>query len=327
MNPYRGTTLFGFFAELVARIWGFLSGTLHFSDLASDEVQLLVLGSLAISGALVGTFLVLRRMVMLANSLSHTILLGIVVTYLAFKSTSGTPGVLDLPVLIVASLVTALVTTFLTALLSRRLQEDAAIGLVFTTLFALGLLLVTLFTRNVHIGTEVIMGNADALHPKDLKLAGAILLGNLALTALFLRFYRVTSFDPAFARSLGFSMTLGNYLLMTQVSATAIGGFRAVGVMMVLAFFVAPTLAARQLTNRLGLLLVISSAIGLIAALLGVATARHLLSVYQMPISTSGLVVCYLVLLFGGSLLLRALARWRAPVAPPLPEPAEQQAD
>jgi manganese/zinc/iron transport system permease protein len=324
MNPYRGTTLLGFFVELGGRLWGFVTGRLGVQDLASDELQLLVLGSIAISGALVGTMLLLRRMAMLANSLSHTALLGIVIAYLIAHG-HGSSGLLEGPsvgMLTLAALITALITTFFTELLTRRLQEDAAIGVVFSTLFALGLLLVTLYTRNLHIGTEVVMGNADALHPADLRLAGATLAANLGATLLLRRFYATTSFDPGFSRSIGFSPSLGHYLLMLQVATTVVAGFRAVGVMMVLAFMVATPLAARQLTNRLGRLLLLASLLGLLATFLGVATARHLLSVYQLAFSTAGLVVCYLILLFALTLLPRL---WHAYVRRVQNEPFESK--
>lgn len=312
MNPYRGTNLISFFGELASRLWLFITGQLSFSDLASDEIQLLALGGLAVSAALVGSFLVLRRMTMLAHSLSHTMLLGIVIAFLLVRGQNGEMATgLDLKVLGLAALLTALVTTFLTELLRRsfRLAEDAANGLVFTTLFAVGVLLVTLFTRSAHVGAELIMGSADGLHPDDLKLVGWVLLGNIVLSLLLCRAYSVTTFDPIFARSIGFSVTLANYILMAQTAATAIGGFRSVGVLMILAFIVAPPLAARQFTHRLSRMLILACLIGLLAAILGVATTRHLLSVYHLAISTSGLVVCYLTLFVGLSLITKLTFR------------------
>ena len=176
MSPYRGTNFFTFFWTLLERI--FSGEILH---PATDEIQMLVLGGVAISGALVGTFLVLRRMTMLANSLSHTILLGIVI---AFLVTGQEIGALSIPVMLIASVITGLATAFLTEFLHRniRLQEDAANGLVFSTLFALGIVLVTLFTRNAHLGVEVVMGNADALQLRDLRLVGHSRATELMLT-------------------------------------------------------------------------------------------------------------------------------------------------
>jgi manganese/zinc/iron transport system permease protein len=297
MSPYRGTNIFTFFLTLFERI--FSGEILH---PATDEIQLLVLGGVAVSGALVGTFLVLRRMTMLANSLSHTILLGIVI---AFLLTGQEMGSLSIPVMLLASLLTGLATAFLTEFLHRniRLQEDAANGLVFSTLFALGIVLVTLFTRNSHLGIEVVMGNADALQLRDLRLVGIVLAANLLLLFAFYKEFKLTTFDPGLARAMGVSSTFFSYLLMTQVSATAVGGFRAVGVLMVLAFIVGPPLTARLLTDSLKKMLLLASLIGVASALLGVALARHLLSVYDIALSTGGVTVCVIVLFFTAAAL------------------------
>ncbi|MCH9626917.1 MAG: Manganese transport system membrane protein MntD [Chlamydiales bacterium] len=302
-NPYSGQGLIGFFGVFFHRLWEFVTGALSFEALATDEVQLLVLGCVAASGALVGTFLVLRRMVMLANALSHTILLGIVSAYLVlrlFASTADTSEPLSISVLLLAAFATGIVTTFLTEFLSKivKLQEDASIGLVFSVLFALGIVLVTFFSRNLHMGVELVMGNADALQIGDVRDVVALLGINLALFTLFFHGFKITSFDPSLARAFGFSPLFFNYLLMVQTSATAIGGFRAVGVLMILAFFVIPTLTARMLTNRLSSLIGVSMGIGVLAALFGVGLARHILTYYGVGLSTGGLVVSMLGLIY-----------------------------
>lgn len=296
VNPYSGHHFLSFFVVLLHRIGGFLTGTLSFEDLVSDEIQILVLGSLAASGALVGTFLILRRMIMLANALSHTILLGIVMAFLClrfFSESDSSSMPLSVPVLLIAAFLTGIVTTFLTEFLSKinKLQEDASIGLVFSILFSLGIVLVTYFTRNVHVGTELVMGNADALQKGDLKSVMAILGVNAALFLLLFHGYKITTFDPQLARTFGFSSLLFNYLLMIQTSATAIGGFRAVGVLMILAFFVIPPLTARVLTHSLSKLIWLSITIGILGSLIGVALSRHFLTVYYIGLSTGGIVV------------------------------------
>src|SRR4029077_18141377 len=104
---------------------------------------------------------------MLANSLSHTILLGIVIAFLIGSSSEGFhEGRLNLTLLFAAALGSGLLTAVVTEILTKsvKLQEDASLGLVFTTFFALGIVLVNLLARNVHIGAEVVMGNVDALH-------------------------------------------------------------------------------------------------------------------------------------------------------------------
>jgi manganese/zinc/iron transport system permease protein len=295
MNPYWGKTFFPFLALFVQRMFQLCTGQLRLEDLASDEIQVLVLALIGCSSVLVGAFLVLRKMTMLANSLSHTILLGIVLAYLATRSLT-----MDIGVLLLASLVTGLLTTLLTQFLTVvvRLQEDASIGLVFTVLFALGIVLVTLYTRNAHIGTEAIMGNADALHLSDLKLAALVAAFNFLLVALFFKEYQIVSFDPNLARALGFSVAGFSTLLMLQTAATAIGAFRAVGVLLFLALLVGPFLTARRLAHRLLPLMGLAIGLSACASLIAVGLTRHCLSVYRMPLSTSGMVVAIIALFY-----------------------------
>ncbi len=302
-NPYFGKDFIGFFAVFLRRLWEFVRGNLPFDSLATDEVQIIVLASVAASGALVGTFLVLRRMTMLANALSHTILLGIVSAYLLvrlFADSTDPSRPLSIPVLLLAAFLTGIITTFLTEFLTKviKLQEDASIGLVFSILFSLGIVLVTLFTRNVHVGTELVMGNADALQRSDIRDVLAILGVNAALFFLLFHAFKITTFDPQLARAFGFPPLLFNYLLMVQTSATAIGGFRAVGVLMILAFFIMPTLTARLLTHKLSTLIWLSMAIGALVSLAGVALSRHFFTTFGIGLSTGGIVVTLLGVLY-----------------------------
>jgi manganese/zinc/iron transport system permease protein len=305
-NPYSGNSFFEFFITLFTRLWGLISGQISLANLASDEIQMAVLIGVSLSAASLGCFLVLRRMTMLANALSHTILLGIVVAY--FFSTHSSASyddhlshpLISIEMMLMASLAMGLVTTFLTEFLTKHagLQEDASIGIVFTSLFALGVILVTLLTRSAHIGTEVIMGNVDALSFGDLKLVAAVLAMNFLLLFLFYKEYLITTFDSGLSSALGISTIFFNYLLMIQVSATAIGGFRAVGVLMVLAFMTGPPLTARLLTHNLKHMLIWSGILGCIASIIGVALSRHFLSVTGTALSTGGLVVCVIGTLF-----------------------------
>lgn len=300
-NPYSDLTFFEFFHQFVIRIFLFIRGDLSTADIASDEVQVCVLIGVAASSALVGSFLVLRKMTMLANSLSHTILLGIVIAYfLSTKLSTNPPGVLDISSMLLASFIVALMTAFLTEFLTKvvKLQEDASTGLVFTTLFALGIIFVTLLTRNVHIGLEAVMGNVDALQIGDLKIVFIIFVMNLALFLMFFKEFKITTFDPALAKAFGLSTMFFNYLLMTQASATIIGAFRAVGVLMVLAFITGPSLTARFLTHDLKKMLMLAVFLGGMAGFIGVALSRHILTVYGMALSTAGIVVCVISAMF-----------------------------
>ncbi|MGH2638224.1 MAG: metal ABC transporter permease, partial [Rhabdochlamydiaceae bacterium] len=129
INPYWGTNFFEFFIILFKR----LTGQIPLSKIASDEIQLLVLIAISISTGLLGTFLTLRKMTMLANSLSHTTLLGIVICFLLTIQTTANLD-LNISLLIAASIVSAFLTVLFTEGVHHffKLQEDAAIGLVFT---------------------------------------------------------------------------------------------------------------------------------------------------------------------------------------------------
>lgn len=303
-NPYFDQTFAGFFFQLLLRFWALLTGHLSLDQLASDEVQILVLAGVSSSAALVGTFLVLRKMTMLANSLSHTILVGIVLAFLWTYGLGGNmpdqPHQIKIHVLLITSMIMGLITAFLTELLTKgaRLQEDASTGIVFTSLFAIGIIAVTLLTRNSHIGTEAVMGNVDALQLNDAKLVYVVLAINLLVILLFFKELQITTFDLGLSKSFGISPSFFGYLLMTQISLTAIGAFRAVGVLMVLAFITGPALTARLMTGTLQKMLLVSVGIGIVASVVGVALSRHILTVYDISLSTAGVVVCTIVIFY-----------------------------
>ncbi len=302
-NPYWGKQFFSFFSLFFERLF---TGELFTGTLASDEIQMFVLMLIAVATSVVGAFLVLKRMTMLANSLSHTLLLGLVVAFLIIQPLDWDQGI-NFSTLLIASLITGIVTTFLTQLLTRfmKVQEDASIGLIFTTLFALSIVLVTVFTRNVHLGIEAVMGNVDALHREDLKLIFGIALADLLVVSLFFKEFKITAFDPGLAASQGISPGFFNTLLMVLVAATSIGAFRAVGVLLVLTFLVGLPLTARRLTHRLHLLIPIAAGVGIFCSMVAVALSRHCLSAYQIPLSTAGLVTVMIALAYVFALALK----------------------
>lgn len=317
-NPYWGNDFFEFFVTLAARLWEFVTGGYSTMQLASDELQMLVLVLLSLSSSLVGTFLVLRRMTMLANALSHTILAGVVIAFLAYHAFIAPEKEFDfshlLPsdaLLICSALAMAMLTTFLTQSCVRFLgvNEDASTGMVFNFLFAAGIVLVTALSKNAHIGIELLMGNVDALQVGDLRLVWWIFVVNALFFLLFWRAFFVTTFDPVFAHILGLSNTFFGYMIMALVAISAIGAFRAVGVLMVLAFFVTPVLVARFWTHRLTLLTILSCSIGVASSIFGVALSRHLLSTMSLACATSAIVVTTLFVLLIGCIIIKELLK------------------
>ena len=308
MNPYFGADLLTFFPLFFSRLARFITGDLPLSEAAPDEVQIAVLVLVALSCACIGVFLVLTKMTMLANALSHTILPGLVIAYLMSVALLSS---LDLQALLWASLITGLLTVSATQLSTYlfKLQEDASIGLVSTTMVAIGVILVTLFTRSTHLGVEAVMGNVDALHPSDVRLVLGIFCIIAPLIALFFKEFKIIAFDSPFARTQGFSPQLWRYILMFLTAMTVIGAFRAVGILLVLSLLVGPVLTARLFTHRLKFLILAAAALGSGASCLSVALCRHCLSVYHTPLSTAGILSTLLSLIYALSLLFVFVTR------------------
>jgi manganese/zinc/iron transport system permease protein len=295
MNPYSDTHFFSFFTTLLQRLGLFLSGNM--GNLAPDEVQLIVIGLMSVTCALLGVWLSLRKMTMLANALSHTILLGIVIVYVIFRAFNpaslGGSFAIPLSYLVLAAMGTGLLTTYLISLLTAqgRLYEDASIGLVFTSFFALGILLINILTRSAHIGIESVMGNPDGLAASDIETIYPVFFLTLLALFFFHRDLLATTFDPLFSKTFGFFNQTIHYGLMTLVSFALIGGFRAVGVIMVLAFIACPALMVRPFVRSMKSYLIYSALTALLFSLIGVALSRHLLEVHGLALSTGGLIV------------------------------------
>lgn len=308
LHPYWGQGLFGFFAVLFHRVFQFLTGQISLADTCIDEIQIIVLCLTGISCSIIGSFLVYRRMTMIANSISHTILVGVVVTYLLscwFFGLQG--GVLQITFtsLLFASVLTSLLTTASTNFFIRvlRVQRDASIGLVFTFLLAIGIILVTVFTRNAHISTELLLGNIDLLRSEDIFLPLYVAIGSAAVVLLAYRPLLITTFDKTFGLSLGISGRFYSQLIMLITSMSIICSFRVVGIALVLALLVLPPMIARFFTHHFHWVILGGAFVNLSAAILSVGLTRALYSMYGIPLSTTGMMVA---LLFSWYLLFMA---------------------
>lgn len=238
----------------------------------------------AVSCALAGSFLVLRRLSLVGDAISHTVLLGIVLGALI----SG--GISSFPTLLGATAV-GLLTVALVEVLARSglVKEDAAIGLVFPALFALGVVLVSRYAGNVHLDVEHVLYGEIAYTPFDTLVVGGIdlgprslwVLGGIALTdlAFILMFYKelkLATFDTGLAAALGFSPVVIHYALMGMVSLTTVGAFDAVGAILVVAFLIVPPSTAYLLTDRLPVMLGLAACAGALSAVGGYLMARWL---------------------------------------------------
>ncbi len=250
---------------------------------AQIEIQLIAI-VVAVACALPGVFLILRRLALLSDAISHSILLGIVLAFFLVQDLAS-------PVLVLAATATGILTVALVEALSRSrlVKADAAIGLVFPLLFSVGIILISRYAGGVHLDTDAVLLGELAfapfnrielfgtdIGPKSLWVMGGILLLNVAFIALFYKELKLATFDAALAASLGFSPALLHYGLMSLVSVTAVGAFDAVGSILVVAIMIAPPATAYLLTDRLSRMLVLSGAIALVAALAGYWVAHWL---------------------------------------------------
>lgn len=286
------------FHEHVVALW---SGTA-----AYDTAMTILMGALvAIACGWIGCYLILQGMALIGDAISHTVLLGIVVAFLMTGQVSGIA-------IFVAAAITGLGTTLCIDGLHRssRLKEDAAIGIVFTSLFALGVVLLNTFASRAHIDTQhVLYGNLEFVTSGEsvsiLGWAVPVAIRDMAglallLLVLIVAFYKellVTAFDSQLAASMGLRPAVVRHGMLAILSLTVVGAFNSVGAILVVGMLIAPAATAYLLCSRLQSMLVLSAIAGTLAAVVGFHIA------YWLSVSAAGAIVCTACGLFALSML------------------------
>jgi manganese/zinc/iron transport system permease protein len=244
----------------------------------------------SVACALPGVFLVLRRLSLQSDAISHSVLFGIVISFFVVKDFHS-------PLLMIGAAATGVLTVVLSeALLKTKLiKEDASIGLVFPALFSIGVILISMFAADIHLDTDAVLTGEIALAPFDRFVVGGADLGprsawSMGLVALinllfllgFFKELKLSTFDEGLAASLGFRPRLLHYGLMVMVSITAVGAFDSVGSILVVALMIAPAATAYLLTDSLVVMIALSMGIGVASAITGVIIA------FSLDISISG---------------------------------------
>lgn len=231
------------------------------------DLWIIATGCLAASScAIVGVFLVLRRLAMLGDAISHSVLLGIVLAFLFSSSRS-------IPIMLLGATLVGLLTAFLTNILNQhgKLQEDASIGVTFTWLFAVGVILISAYAGQIDLDQECVLYGELAFTPLDTISIGAIDIGPRSFWTLLVvlviccvtilfgyRSLKVSCFDKILAASLGISVTFWHYCLMTLVSLTTVASFEAVGAILVVALLVIPANTAYLFAKSLPMMLLLA---------------------------------------------------------------------
>jgi manganese/zinc/iron transport system permease protein len=231
----------------------------------------------AINASILGSFLVMRKMSMFSDAISHAVLPGIVIAYFVAGSRASFP-------MLVGAAASGLVATWLIEMLTKRfkMQEDASLGVSFTFLFAIGVILISYYGRNIDLDQECVLYGEISLVPLDRLLISGLDLGPvqfwqlsialLIIGSLVYLFYKrliITTFDPAYATSLGINTVFWHYFLMGGVSLTTVVSFEAVGAILVVGFFAGLPAAAYLLCTSFKQMIFIACGLGVLASILG----------------------------------------------------------
>lgn len=249
----------------------------EFMNWTELDTWIVVTGVLcAMSCALLGNFLVLRRMSMMGDAISHAVLPGIAA---AFLLTGSRDSLTMFAGAAIVGVLTALFTQWINSF--GQVEESASMGVVFTTLFAIGLIMIVRAADAVDLDPGCLLYGAIELVPLDTRALwgmevpravinlGCVLTINVIFTVAFYKELKISTFDPALATTLGFNANLMHYLLMTLVAVTTVAAFEAVGSILVIAMLIVPAAAAHLLTDRLSVMLFLSLVIGGVSAVLG----------------------------------------------------------
>ena len=322
-----------------------------------DFYPLLAATLAALTCGLLGNFLVLRRLSLMGDAISHSVLPGLVIAFLVAQSR-------DPLAMLVGAAAAGVATVVLVELVKRlaRAEPGAAMGVVFSILFAIGVLLIErAAARDVDLDADCVLhGQLELLASLDapntlgpMPRQVAILLGALALAAAFVALFfkelRIAAFDPELATAQGVHAAVMHYMLMVLTAVATVASFEAVGSILVIAMLICPAAVARLLTDRLGSQITASLAVAAAAALLGyyLATAAPAALGFK-SVNTAGAVTVVLGAFVAAAALLapahgviprtlrrRALTRrvetddllaalWRLEEAGDVPAPAAQ---
>lgn len=217
----------------------------------------------AIVAGVVGCLVVLRRMAFLGDALSHAMIAGVAGGYLVMKMFFGLEA--HAPGMLLGSLIAAIATVALISFVSRisRVKEDTAIGIMYTGIFALGVVAVSIFRHYIHIDLmHFIMGDVLGVADSDLWVSAFVAAGVLTILILFFRHFQLATFDPIMAASIGLPVLLIDYLLTTCVSLVVVSAVSMVGVILVVGLLITPAATAYLLSDRLDKMMVLAAFFG-----------------------------------------------------------------
>jgi manganese/zinc/iron transport system permease protein len=259
----------------------------------------------ALSCALLGNFLVLRRMSMMGDAISHAVLPGLAIAFWITHSRESMTMLLGAAVI-------GVLTALFTQAISHwgKVESSASMGVVFTSLFALGLILLEKVAAHVDLDPGcVLYGALESVAienpvgglPRVVWVLGIVYVLNVVVIGLLFKEFKVSSFDPPLATTMGINSNLMHYLLMILVAATTVACFEAVGSILVVAMLIVPAATAYLLTDRLLPMIMVSQVMAVVCGVLGHVFA---LAFGLQAINTAGSMATLAGLIFLGVLVL-----------------------
>jgi manganese/iron transport system permease protein len=240
--------------------------------------------------AILGVYVVLRRMAFIGDALAHTVLPGVVVAYLNGWN------------LFIGAIIAGVLTALGIGWMSRReaIREDTAIGVLFTGMFAFGILMIST-VRSFRDFSHILFGNILGVSPEDLIAIGVLAVGILAVLFLLHKELELTSFDATYAEVIGVQSDRLRTVLLVLLALTVVTSIQVVGVVLTSAMLVTPAAAASLLTHRLGRMMAISASIAVGSAIIGLYAS------YYASVSSGAAIVLACTLCFGVAWLINWL--------------------
>lgn len=278
-----------------------------------ESLYILIITSLAC--AVLGVFLVLRRLSMVSDAISHSVLLGIVIGYFVTKDIGS------VLLIIGASLFGVLTTVCIELLIkSKRVTEDASVGIIFPLFFSIAVILITRYARNVHLDTEMVLIGEIILAPlhrinflgislpKALVQMSFVLLINIVFIAVFFRKLKISSFDPVYAGVAGIAGAGLYYVFMALVSFTAVSAFESVGAILAIAFFISPAASAYLISKDLKITVFLAAVYAVVNSCIGYFLAvKFNVSMSGMCAVVSGLTFMITIAVYPGGIITKMI--------------------
>jgi manganese/iron transport system permease protein/iron/zinc/copper transport system permease protein len=238
-----------------------------------------LMAGILVSGVcgVIGCFIILRRTAFLADAIAHSMLAGVVCGYLFMKLVFDIAA--SAPAMLIGSLLAGLLTVAMVGFVSKfsRIKEDTVIGIMYTGIFAFGGVLLSLFSKHVHIDlVHFLTGQLLAVQNSDLWMMAFVAVGVLGVVILFFRQLQLVSFDPVMAASIGVPVLLLDYVLTTCTSLVVVAGVNVVGVILVVGLLIIPAGTAYLLCDRLSRMLIVSALFGFTSFVLGYLVSERI---------------------------------------------------